>query len=67
MEGDVKNGKPEPTLDERVAHILRSEDHHPSSVLADLIAEVDDAIDEADQKSREARAAGPCKLGTIAH
>jgi hypothetical protein len=48
--------KQEPTLDERVAAVLRSDDHHPSSTLSDLIAEVDIAIDAADQAGREARA-----------
>ena len=49
--------KTELPLDERVANVLRSDDHHPSSTLATLIAEVDDAIDHADQAGHEARAA----------
>jgi hypothetical protein len=44
-------------LDERVAAVLTNDEHRPSSVLADLIAEVDDAIAAADQAGREARAA----------
>lgn len=43
------------TLDERVAAVLTNDEHRPSTVLADLIAEVDDAIDAADQIGREAR------------
>lgn len=53
----MKNGKPEPTLDQRVASILTSDDHHPSSALSALISEVDDAIDHADQAGRQAREA----------
>jgi hypothetical protein len=53
-----------PSLDEKVAALLRSDDQHPSSVLADLIVEVTQAIDAADQTGREARAAAsnPKKL-----
>jgi hypothetical protein len=57
MEDAMKNGKEPPSLDQRVAAVLTNDEHHPSSVLADLIAEVDDAIDAADQTGREARAA----------
>jgi hypothetical protein len=56
MEGNVRNGKLEPpSLDQRVAAVLTSDNHHPSETLSALIAEVDDAIDEADQAGREAR------------
>jgi hypothetical protein len=50
----MKNGKVL-TLDERIAHILQADESRASSVFADLIAEVDDAIDAADQAGREAR------------
>jgi hypothetical protein len=45
------------SLDERLAAVLTSDEHRPSSVLADLIRETDEAIDGADQAGREARAA----------
>jgi hypothetical protein len=45
-----------PTIDDRVAMVLSSEDHQPSETLAALISEVDDAIDHADQAGRVARA-----------
>jgi hypothetical protein len=44
-------------LDERVAAVLASDEHRPSTLFSDLISEVDDAIDAADQTSREAREA----------
>jgi hypothetical protein len=49
--------KIEPSLDERIADILRPDaDQVSSSVLAELLAEVDVAIDAANQEGREARA-----------
>jgi hypothetical protein len=44
-------------IDERVAAVLASDEHRPSTLFSDLISEVDDAIDAADQTSREAREA----------
>jgi hypothetical protein len=50
----AKNGTA-PTLDEHIAAALAAPDR-PSSVFADLIAEVDGAVDQADRTAREARA-----------
>jgi hypothetical protein len=50
----AKNGTA-PTLDERIAAALAAPDQ-PLSVFADLIAELDDAVDHADRTAREARA-----------
>jgi hypothetical protein len=44
-----------PTIDERVAMVLNSEDHHPSSILADLITEVGTEIERNDEAGRVAR------------
>jgi hypothetical protein len=46
-----------PTIDERVATVLTSEDHHPSETLSALIAEVETAISAADEAGQKARAA----------
>jgi hypothetical protein len=50
----AKNGTA-PTPDERIAAALAAPDQ-PSSVFADLIAEVDGAVDDADRTASEARA-----------
>jgi hypothetical protein len=48
---------PTKPLVERVAAILGNDEQRPSSVFADLISEIDSAIDAADQAGLEARAA----------
>jgi hypothetical protein len=53
----VALGVPPLTLDQRIADLLRPDAEQPtSSVFADLLTEVDTAIDEADQLGREMRA-----------
>jgi hypothetical protein len=52
----MKNGKTEPTLDERIVALLKNPDGQPSSVFADILAEIDTAIDAADQEGRVMRA-----------
>jgi hypothetical protein len=65
----MKNGKVEHALDERIAALLKSPDDQPSSLLADILAEIDSAIDHCDQTSREGRAASidPTRLDGVAH
>jgi hypothetical protein len=56
------------TLDERIASALGSSEPLSSEFLADLLSEVDQAIDHCDQTSREGRAAAidPKRLDCVA-
>jgi hypothetical protein len=65
----MKNGKAELSLDQRIAAALKEDPEHSSDFLAGLLDEIDTAIDDCDQTSREGRAASidPTRLDGAAH